>query len=352
MPEYPLSLSSPVVSICLPCLNTFTFLAECLDSLSAQAINWELVACDGFSTDGSWELLQDFCHGFPSRNCFQSSVPLYEAWNMCIRRATGKYIYIATSDDVLGPSALQLMVAALEAEPRIGLCQIRLQIIDQHSSLLPAEQQWEYGRLSQYDSCFISQPNRRVAPHDGVLMSGFHSVYESINQLLIRREVFERVGLFDQCFGAAADFEWAMRVGLTQNCVYLPEPVAYWRKHAAQLTQPAFTASERLHALAMTRSAFSRAQRINPSLRLSLLQEMEDLLYDDYLSARSPVRSSSRDRLRLLISELLARPGLLVRRLIRSLRSTTTTTFDYPRKRVRLLAIIRKHQIPLPQFTS
>jgi GT2 family glycosyltransferase len=349
--------SKYVVSICLPCLNTFPFLNECLQSLNQQALSWELIACDGFSVDGSWELLQGFCDGFPNRSCFQSSAPLYDAWNLCITRASGSYIYIATSDDALAPGSLQLMVDALDANPDMALCQIRLKIFDSNSNLLPAERQWENGRLSFYHPGFTSKRHIRYAPHDGVLMAGFHTVYESINQLLIKRTVFDQVGYFDQRFGTTADFEWGMRVGLTQNCLYLPEAVAYWRQHPAQLTQPAFTASERLHALAMTRSAFRRASQIKPSLSPLLLLAMEDLLYDDYISALMNASSFSilsffRLRATFILSETLARPRLLLRRLIRTLRGTSTTTFDFPRKRERMLSIMRRHGIELPHFTN
>lgn len=350
---------NPLVSICLPCLNTKQFLGDCLASILAQSgVLWELIACDGFSSDGSWELLENFCHGYPNRTCFQSDLPLYEAWNLCINQASGSYIYIATSDDALAPSSLNRMLDALVANPEMDLCQIRLQIIDQHGALLPTEQQWENGRLSYFLPGFTRQQHCRYAPHDGVLMSGFHSVYESINQLLIRREVFDKVGFFDQSFGPSADFEWSMRVGLTCNCVYLPEPLAFWRKHPAQLTQPAFTASERLHALAMTRSSFGRSVRINPALSPLLLRAMEDVIYDDYISALMANKPSPHTFFsfisflaRAVCLEVLARPSLLLRRLIRKLRGSTSTTFDYPRKRQRMLAIMRLHGIALPRFS-
>lgn len=342
----------PSVSICLPCLNTQPFLAECLRSIEAQSgVHWELIVCDGYSTDGSWEMLQEFCRSRANCTCFQSPASLYEAWNQCILKAAGRYIYIATSDDVLESGALQQMVGALDAHPDCGICQIRLAYIDQHSRPLPDPDQWENGRLTRYHPRFASHANKRFAPHDGVLMAGFHTVYESINQLLIRTEVFRRVGLFDPAFGSVGDFEWGMRVGLTENCIYLPQPTAYWRLHPAQATQPAFTASERLQALAMTRTAFRRASAISASsLPPALLHAMEDLIYDDYFTAAASRRPGLRGRLLLYGSEFRCRPALLVRRLFRVVRGATTTTFDYPSKLRRLAAVMGRFGIAAPRF--
>jgi GT2 family glycosyltransferase len=141
-----------------------------------------------------------------------------------------------------------------------------------------------------------------------------------ISCLPIRRTFLAQVGFFDQYFGCVADFEWGMRI------------------YAAQLTQPAYTASERLHALAMTRSALQRSSSIHISLSLSLLHEMEYSLYDDYLYglALSGLFTSYVQfciRLRIVVLEALARSNLLFRRLICSFLDTATIAFHYSRKR-------------------
>lgn len=346
--------TAPLISICLPCRNTYPYLQECLDSIQLQkGVPWELIVCDGYSTDGSWELLQSFCSSLPSAFCFQSGSSLYEAWNDCIRRSHGSYIYIATSDDVLAPGALACMAEALNKHPDFGLCQIRLAYINEHSQLLKDSEQWLNGRLSYYQPEFINKASARIAPHDGVLMAAFHTVYESINQLLIRRSVFDRVGFFDSRFGSMGDFEWGMRVGLTESCIYLPQPVAYWRLHPSQVTQPAFTSTERLTALAMTRCAFARARSVAPRcLPLALLAAMEDFVYDDYVSACVPSSKGRLHALRFYFLECRSRPLLALRRLWRSWRSDTTTTFDYAAKQQRIVSIMRRFAVPLPIFES
>ncbi len=343
---------TPAVSICLPCLNTARFLPACLKSIVAQTlVDWELIICDGFSSDGSWEILNHFALHTPNCIAFQSRASLYDAWNQCIARASGEYIYIATSDDLVDPRALQLMSAALNDHPDCGICQISLCYIDEHGDLLDSTQQWATGRLSAYLPEFTTATQKRTAPHDGVLMAAFHTVYESINQLLVRREVFQRVGPFDSGFGSVGDYEWGMRVGLVENCLFLAGPSAYWRKHPDQVTQPAFTEAERLLALTMTRTAFRRAKTLKPSnLPFSLLHAMEDIIYDEFLHARSKCLNSRPQRLTAYCSEFLVRPFLLLRRLWRAATCSTTTTFDYRRKCDRIVAIMQQYSISPPGF--
>jgi hypothetical protein len=48
-------------------------------------------------------------------------------WN--IRRAQGKYIYIATSDDTMAPDFLEKMVQALEDHPECDLADSSTRIV-------------------------------------------------------------------------------------------------------------------------------------------------------------------------------------------------------------------------------
>ena len=72
----------PVVSICLPTLNARAFLKERIDSILEQTLTgWELIVCDSFSNDGTWEYLQQY-NGDPRFRLYQ--VPregLYAGWN-------------------------------------------------------------------------------------------------------------------------------------------------------------------------------------------------------------------------------------------------------------------------------
>jgi hypothetical protein len=108
-------LMSPLVSICLPTLNARRFLEPRMASILSQTLtDWELIVCDSFSDDGTWEYLQQFKDD-PRVRLYQ--VPkegLYAGWNECLRRCRGEYVYMATADDTCEASLLEKMVGALE----------------------------------------------------------------------------------------------------------------------------------------------------------------------------------------------------------------------------------------------
>jgi hypothetical protein len=137
----------------------------------------------------------------------------------------------------MGPDCLERMVEALERNPGCGLCHCCLEIIDGNGAILNYDQAWENWQAQLYFDQWIHQYHVRKAPHDGLLHFGFYTVYSSLTQLLVRRRVFDEVGLFRIDCSPHADFEWGMRVGLTENVVHVPLKLATWRRHASQATQ-------------------------------------------------------------------------------------------------------------------
>lgn len=86
-----------------------------MESIVGQRLmDWELIVCDSYSDDGSWEFLEKF-RDDPRVRLHQ--VPRegpYAGWNECLRRATGEYVYIATADDTCDPTLLERMIEAME----------------------------------------------------------------------------------------------------------------------------------------------------------------------------------------------------------------------------------------------
>ena len=229
---------TPLVSVCVPNLNMRPFLKERFDTIFDQTFqDWELFVYDSFSDDGSWEFIQQLARHEPRMRIAQGPREgVYPAWNACLRETTGEYVYIATSDDTMAPDFLEKMTAALGRHRDCELAHCRLVIADERS----ADEQgmtWPEGTVFADGIPELLQvPHIRRAPYDGLIqLSGRHAVL-SITQLLIRRSIFERVGLFPDRWGSASDFNWEMKAGLVANTVYVPDTWATWRLHPNQAT--------------------------------------------------------------------------------------------------------------------
>lgn len=106
-----------MVSIILPVFNAERFLSQCLDSILRQTYqDWELIAVDDGSKDGSMEILKSYekrdhrIHIISKEN---EGVSI--ARNIALKHAHGDYIYFVDSDDIVMPEALMILVKAMES---------------------------------------------------------------------------------------------------------------------------------------------------------------------------------------------------------------------------------------------
>jgi Glycosyl transferase family 2 len=231
-----MTVNRPLVSICLPNRNSRPYLPERIDTILGQTYpEWELIVSDNFSEDGAWELFQSVAARDQRVSVAQARLGMYEGWNDCIRQARGEYVYIATSDDTMAPDCLERLVAALERHPECDIAHCGLRVID--SSSREFDHGWS--RLSLFalsSGPLIDVPHVRMAPFDALLLLSGRTVYWSITQLLIRRRLFEKIGLFESKWGSIGDVNWQMRACLVANTVHVTDTWAGWRVHSAQAT--------------------------------------------------------------------------------------------------------------------
>lgn len=102
-----------LLSIVIPVYNVEKYLKECLDSIfdpSAGEEEYEVVAIDDGSTDGSPEILKTYAHHKNFRIITQENAGLSVARNSGIKAVSGKYIYFVDSDDYLLPGTIPVLL--------------------------------------------------------------------------------------------------------------------------------------------------------------------------------------------------------------------------------------------------
>lgn len=244
-------MSSPTISILLPCLNARPFLEPRIESLIRQTYsNWEAIVLDSGSTDGSWEFFQSI-----AANDFRfqlHQVPregVYAALNQGMRIATGEFLHFAPCDDTMAPEFLASMLDAFSKCPGVDLAACDALFINQNGDKLSSEDLKEHlspgsiRTLLRSDTVRTAVPgeekqkmNYRPAPHDCVLHYTGRSVYYSLTQLLIRTVAAKKIGLFETNVGSVADFGWLLRLTNLTGTVHLPQKLAGWRFHGEQLS--------------------------------------------------------------------------------------------------------------------
>jgi hypothetical protein len=230
-------MKTPRVSVCLPNLNNRPYLEERIDTIMSQTLtDWELVICDNFSEDGAWEFFQELAaRDSRVRISQEPREGMYANWNNCVRLARGEFVYVATSDDTMAPDCLEKMVKALDENPDCDLAHCPMKVIDQHGA--PGRDWWSVSsHFTKSSGDLLHHSHKRIAPYDGVLCLLGDNIYSSVTQLLIRRSLFDKVGLYRADWGSLGDFHWNLRAGLAASAVHVPDTWGGWRMHPSQAT--------------------------------------------------------------------------------------------------------------------
>ena len=166
-------------------------LAATLQSIEEQAYqNIEVVIVDGGSTDGTVALIRQFENrtadraGLSLRWISEKDQGLYDAMNKAYRLSTGDIIAVC-NDRLCEPEAVSSLAAAVEAggEGCVGA----------HSDLVYVEGE----RII-----------RRWHMWEGKLSQGWMPGHPT---LFLKREIYEKYGLYDTSYRCAADYEFMVR---------------------------------------------------------------------------------------------------------------------------------------------
>ena len=223
-----------IISICLPTLNARDFLEPRIESILSQTLgDWELIVCDSYSDDGTWEYLQQFKN---DERIHLHQVPrdgLYAGWNECLKRCRGKYVYVATADDTCKRDFLREMVMAAETYAKCRVCVCDLEFIDEYSKTISCPSNWLARKF--YDE-YINQSHLRSGLTEFLIQACLGIVWYSMSAVLFRRDLLNDVGFFRLDRGSQADYEWQLRASLSSDVVYIPGQLATWRVHSQQAT--------------------------------------------------------------------------------------------------------------------
>ena len=208
----------PLVSVIVPVHNGGRFLAAALSSIHEQDHDpVEVIVIDDGSTDESLEIARSF----PDTACIsQEQAGPAAARNAGIRRATGDLISFLDVDDILHPEKLSRQVSFLERQPEAtGVVCLQEVVVD--PGVAPPD--WI---LESADEDVAGDPLRAI----------FLSKAQPLS-VMVRAEVLEQVGMFDEAYWMGEDVELILRIEeATAGLRLLPETLMVRRMHGANMT--------------------------------------------------------------------------------------------------------------------
>jgi glycosyltransferase involved in cell wall biosynthesis len=220
-PEKPITksiLMEVEISVIIPCYKQGRYLGEAIDSVLNQGHpSVEVIVVN----DGSPDETESVARSYGDRIVYiaQENRGPAAARNSGIRAARGRYIAFLDSDDLYLPGTIERLYRYLETHPE--------------TALVCGDVYYYDGK--QTTGLFSENIGR---PHH---IQNFRwetvNYCPPMNTIMLRREVFDHVPLFDENLRNAAE-DWLMwvRIARLYNMAYLDEPLALYRQHGENTT--------------------------------------------------------------------------------------------------------------------
>jgi len=209
--------------------------------LAQDCSEWKCVFVDGYSTDGSWEYMQQFAADPRFLLLRGLKQGMYADWNECLRHVETEYFYFLTSDDTCFPELVSTTVAALDAYTTVDACHFQFCLIDETGETVQSFAEMTQQQCDLY--CEVNQyPHLRSGICEFMMHFVYRAIYTTITSLVFRRRLLTHLKGFKTTCGIIADYDWTMRLGLFTDVLYVPKLLATWRTYAEQATR----ASKRL----------------------------------------------------------------------------------------------------------
>jgi glycosyltransferase involved in cell wall biosynthesis len=224
----------PLVSCVVPVFNCERYLADAVASIEAQT--WrpiKIIVVDDGSTDGTAAVIAAL--GGKVQALRQENAGPAAARNRGLRAAQGAFIAFLDSDDQWLPEKLAVQMARFEARPELDI------------SLSQAEHWW-IAEL-QEESEILGQSLNGPGQTGGIPVA------------LIRRSLFDRIGLLDEGLRHLDWTEWLMRAGDFGGVIEtLPDVLTRRRIHHDNMSRQR-ASEEPGERLQVARSRLARMRR-------------------------------------------------------------------------------------------
>jgi glycosyltransferase involved in cell wall biosynthesis len=174
-----------IISIITVNLNNKPGLEKTVNSVISQTcLNYELIIIDGGSTDGSLEIIRQYEKNI-AYWVSESDKGIYHAMNKGILVAKGDYCYFLNSGDYIVSNTLieDLLKLNVQADIVSGNV-LKIRNSGKHRTIIPHE------KPTLLKLCIHSLPHQAS---------------------LIKRELFDEIGLYDESFRIVSDFDFFLK---------------------------------------------------------------------------------------------------------------------------------------------
>ena len=216
---------SPRVSVVIPSYNHAKFVRQAIDSVLEQSFqDAEVCITDDGSHDESVEIIRSLNDPRVRLEVFEKNQGAAVATNSAIRRSRGEYVAVLNSDDMCLPERLAIQVGFLDRHPEIGAVFGLPVFIDEAGN-----------RISNARDTFgIEFVRRSHTRHEWLRQFFFHGNCLCHPTAVVRRNVYEKVGLYDPRMANLPDFDMWVRICKSHEIHVLEDNLTAFRLLSAE----------------------------------------------------------------------------------------------------------------------
>ena len=221
-----------VVSIIIPLFNKEKFIEQTLKSVSQQTFsNWECIIIDDKSTDKSFQIARDYIKNDKRFSLIKNlNKGAGAARNLGLRDAKGKYIQFLDADDVISDEKLESQVALFQKNHEISFVTCA----------------WGRFRQSNFESYHQYMDSYRDFDSSLQFLESLITSkgYFPIHSYLIRREIINKAGYFNESLSLNDDGEFMMRVIVNSKKIKFALDAIAWYQISEGISLSSFKSKE------------------------------------------------------------------------------------------------------------
>jgi len=210
-----------LVSVNLCCYNSEKYLHQTTDSVLGQTYpNWELVAINDGSTDGTGEILAAYAAADKRIRVYtQTNQGLAKSRNNAIKYSLGDSIAFIDHDDWWERSKLEKQMAALEQNPDAAIVYADCVYVGSKGKSI------QLG--SKVGKTYSGMVFQWLLERDFIALS----------TAIVRKSVIDELGGFSEAYSILEDHELFLRVAEKYPVILVDEPLMFYRVHGSNYSK-------------------------------------------------------------------------------------------------------------------
>ncbi|MCG2816447.1 MAG: glycosyltransferase family 2 protein [Candidatus Aminicenantes bacterium] len=199
-------MKHPVVSVIIPTYNREAFICRAIDSVRTQTFNdWELIIVDDASSDKTESVINNYDDNRIISIKHNKNFGPAIARNTALKRAKGRYIAFLDSDDFwCSRNKLKTQIGILmNSSNRVGCV---------------------YSQTCQFkNEKKLYFPKENIKKKEGFLYKSLSrcQYFIHLSSVVIKKEVLDRVGYFDENIPATAELDVWLRISKNYSFCYV-----------------------------------------------------------------------------------------------------------------------------------